>query len=420
MKTRELLRLLQHVVIVMMATHIVLAEQRLPEGVYEFARDGSRITIAPFGAGLAAFFSDGRVRGLRDRDSSSWVIGKSVGNVSEAAGLIAFSGDRIRVDLEGEGPLEGSRRKLSRENAFFKNGRQRLAGELILPEGNGPFPAVVLTHGSGEETRKESLGMAYLFAANGIAALIYDKRGCGESSGTDWRAPFMDYANDLLAGVRYLTTLSTIDPKRIGLYGHSQGAWVVPLAYSLHSESIAFCIISAGNAVSPVEQTLIAGDRELMMLGKDATTIREVHEFRRVKYAVGITGKDRKQFASTQLPEAQRKPWFKLTGGSVPDDRFWKANGFYDPAPALKALKCPVLVLFAEFDTSTDTPSQLPLMKELVSEDVEFRLIPNANHMMMRVPDNGFINQQLQTIDRFADGYLDTLIGWTKRKTGQD
>ena len=172
--------------------------------------------------------------------------------------------------------------------------------------------------------------------------------------------------------------------------------------------------------MSPVEQTLIAGDRELMMLGKDATTIREVHDFRRVKYAVGITGKDRKQFASTELPEAQRKPWFKLTGGSLPDDRFWKANGFYDPAPALKALKCPVLVLFAEFDTSTDTPSQLPLMKELVSGDVEFRLIPNANHMMMRVPDNGFINQQLQTIDRFADGYLDTLIGWTKRKTGQD
>lgn len=114
MKTRELLRLLQHVVIVMIATHIVLAEQRPPEGVYEFARDGSRIAIAPFGAGLAAFFSDGRVRGLRNRDSSSWVIGKSVGNVSEAAGLIAFSGDRIRVNLEGEGTLEGSRLKLSR------------------------------------------------------------------------------------------------------------------------------------------------------------------------------------------------------------------------------------------------------------------------------------------------------------------
>jgi alpha-beta hydrolase superfamily lysophospholipase len=293
-----------------------------------------------------------------------------------------------------------------------------LAGELILPEGIGPFPAVVLAHGSGEETREESLGMAYLFAANGIAALIYDKRGCGESSGKEWRAPFMDYANDLLAGVRYLTTLSTIDPERIGLYGHSQGGWVVPLAYSLHSERIAFCIISAGNAVSPVEQTLIAGDQELMMRGEDAATIREVHDFRRVKYAVGITGKDRKQYVSTRLPDAQRKPWFKLTGGGLPDDRFWKANGFYDPAPALKALGCPVLVLFAEFDTSTDTQSQLPLMKQLLSGDVEYRLIPNANHMMMRVPNKGFTDKQLQTIDRFADGYLETLIAWTKRKTG--
>jgi pimeloyl-ACP methyl ester carboxylesterase len=172
--------------------------------------------------------------------------------------------------------------------------------------------------------------MAYLFAANGIAALIYDKRGCGESSGKEWRAPFKDYAKDLLAGVRYLTTLPTIDSLRIGLYGHSQGAWVVPLAYSFHSERIAFCILSAGNAVSPVEQMLMAGDQELTLLGKDAVTIRDVHEFRRLKYSVGITGRGRKEYLSTSLPEAERESWFKLTGGALPDDKFWEANGFYD------------------------------------------------------------------------------------------
>ena len=284
-----MLKLMRHcrlVVIVLIAINVVSAQQPPPDGVYELASNGGTITIAPFGTGMAAFFSDGRVRGLRQNDASSWVIGKSVGNVSEAAGFISLSGDEIRVNFEGDATLEGSRLKLSKQKALFKNGRQQLAGELILPEGNGPFPAVVLTHGSGEETRDQSLGMAYLFAANGIAALIYDKRGCGESSGKEWRAPFKDYANDLLAGVRYLTTLSTIDPERIGLYGHSQGGWVVPLAYSLQSERIAFCIISAANAVSPVDQTLMAGDQELMLRGEDAATIREVHDFRRIKYAV--------------------------------------------------------------------------------------------------------------------------------------
>jgi alpha-beta hydrolase superfamily lysophospholipase len=408
----------RHVVIVLMAIRVAFAQQPPPGGVYELLSDGSRITIAPFGAGVAAFFSDGRVRGVRKNDSSSWVIGKSVGNVSEPAGLITLSGDGIRVSLEGAGTLEGTRLKLSRKPARFKNGRQQLAGELILPEGNGPFPAVVLAHGSGEETRDASLGMAYLFAANGIAALIYDKRGCGESSGKEWRAPFKDYAKDLLAGVRYLTTLPTIDSLRIGLYGHSQGAWVVPLAYSFHSERIAFCILSAGNAVSPVEQMLMAGDQELTLLGKDAVTIRDVHEFRRLKYSVGITGRGRKEYLSTSLPEAERESWFKLTGGALPDDKFWEANGFYDPAPALKALACPVLVLFAELDTSTDTQSQLPLMKQLLSGDVEYRVIPNANHMMLKVPGKGFTSKQLPTIDRFADGYLETLVGWTKGKAG--
>jgi predicted acyl esterase len=60
-----------------------------------------------------------------------------------------------------------------------------LAGTLIPPEGEGPFPAVAILHGSGPDTRATYLPDATMLARAGVAALIYDKRGTGESFG-DW------------------------------------------------------------------------------------------------------------------------------------------------------------------------------------------------------------------------------------------
>ncbi len=293
-----------------------------------------------------------------------------------------------------------------------------MAGELILPEGNGPFPVIVQTHGSGEETREDSRGLAYLFAANGIASLIYDKRGCGESSGKEWKASFNDYADDLLAGAAYVSTLPEINKNKIGLFGHSQGGWVVPLAYSKKPDLISFCIISAANAISPVEQNLYAGDQEFMIKGNDEQTVKEISDFRRIKYEVGILGKGEKEYKNSIVPVAKQKPWFALTGDRLPEGIFWKENGFYNPVPALQSLKCPVLVLYADNDISTDSKTNLPLMKQLIpSTQAEFKLFENANHMMMKVGSKNFTTEQIPLITQMADGYIETLIGWLKKTT---
>ena len=108
--------------------------------------------------------------------------------------------------------------------AFFENAAARLAFSLDVPPGNGPFPAIVLGHGSGKVTRDQLRWAADRFVAMGFAVLRFDKRGVGESTGTyvfvgyrDSEEVFPVLASDIAAGVRFLRTRPEIDGKRIGL-----------------------------------------------------------------------------------------------------------------------------------------------------------------------------------------------------------
>src|SRR5207237_4135224 len=106
------------------------------------------------------------------------------------------------------------------ERVEYANGAVRLAGTLLTPFGKGPFPAVVMVHGSNAQPREPYLFLgADYFARHGIAALIYDKRGVGESTGKWEGASFDDLAGDALAGVSFLASRREIARRQIGLYG---------------------------------------------------------------------------------------------------------------------------------------------------------------------------------------------------------
>lgn len=128
-----------------------------------------------------------------------------------------------------------------------------LAGTLRLPEGDGPFPAVVLIAGSGPESRDEvvpgQLDMTFGFDIavfkeladglrdRGLAVLTYDKRTCGPFNGcadNGYPTPSAgitvgDFVSDVQAAVAFLRTRSEIDPDRVSVVGHSQGAEFIPV-----------------------------------------------------------------------------------------------------------------------------------------------------------------------------------------------
>lgn len=392
----------------------------LSNGVYKILNSEQYYTIALFNSKTSLFSNDGKIYNLSS-NGSGFLIGNSLGSQKKSMGDLSIYSkgvnEFISLNILGK-KLEGEKLKLIEKRIEFSNGNQKLVGELILPTGSGPFPLIVQTHGSGQETRESGRGLAYFFATHGIASFIFDKRGCGESIGKDWQASFKDYAKDLLAAVDNLSEESSVNSNKIGLYGHSQGGWIVPLAYSMKPGKIAFCIISAANALSPVEQNLYAGYEELKLKGIDEITNKEIYDFRKIKYEVGITGKGMSEYKNSIFPSAQEKTWFNMTGGNLPENTFWKENGFYDPSPALKALKCPVLILYAGYDISTDTNTNLPIMKKLISSaNATYHVFENANHAMLEVEGKNFMTKQTVNNIQFTKGYLELLIEWTKGQT---
>ncbi len=111
---------------------------------------------------------------------------------------------------------------------------------------------VVFLHGSGAEGRWASGYLAHEFARRGVAALIYDKRGVGRSTG-DWRtAGFAELVHDASAAVEALRSRPQVSPGNVGIYGHSQGGTIAPWV-AAENQHVAFVIGAAAGGVSMAE-----------------------------------------------------------------------------------------------------------------------------------------------------------------------
>ncbi len=392
-----------------------------PKGVYAF-NDGSFITLMEMRGGLFVIFPDGNVRGLKPgSDPNSFEYGNAIAKFDKIEGQIQINGDKIILKNE-QGERRGTKLNFKEQDKDFKSGDIPMTGTLILPAGKGPFPCIVMTHGSGYEKREESRGLAYLFAGNGIAAFIYDKRGTDKPEEVgDWKASFSDYGNDATSAAIMLSKDKSVNPKRIGIFGHSQGGWVAPLAAS-KSDLFSFVIISAGNVVTPVEQHLYNGACANRQNGVPEWAIKEIYEFRKIKYEAGITGNKEKFEAA--LPIAKEKKWFVRTGGDLPGGTFWTLNGYYKSDTALSALKCPVLVIAGELDRYSDTKTNMQLFQQIFEKsgnikNVTFKVFPSANHAYLETTTGKLDDTEITELKRFVPGYLETLASWTKKVTSQ-
>src|SRR4029453_987559 len=151
-----------------------------------------------------------------------------------------LSGDKISGKFS-EGAAEGiftlkrgraPTPTFTEKEVSFKNKDVTLSGTLLVPSSSEQHPAVVFLHGSGSEGRYANRFLAEYLTRSGIAALIYDKRGVGKSTG-DWKhSNFNDLADDAIAGISFLRGRDDINSKEIGIYGHSQGGMIAPLIAS--------------------------------------------------------------------------------------------------------------------------------------------------------------------------------------------
>lgn len=291
------------------------------------------------------------------------------------------------------------------------NGKVRLAGTLTLPVGPGPFPAVVLVVGSGPATRSQPIGgqeaMAEDLARHGIAALRYDKRGLGASTGDFNTATTFDLADDAAAGVVFLRGAARIDGRRVGLIGHSEGGLIGPIV-AARDPKLSFLVMIAAPAVNGGDILVEQGRLYTETLGLDAARVEEARKLRGQMIEIIRTEKDANAAKPRldQLNDAlvkvlgapDKMVGAKLFALNTDWGRFFIT---YDPVATLAKVRCPVLAINGAEDVQVPANQNLPLILSALKDnpDVVIRKVPGVGHNLMKGGGSGPKPGATATID---------------------
>jgi pimeloyl-ACP methyl ester carboxylesterase len=280
--------------------------------------------------------------------------------------------------------------EIREQEVVFHNGNTTIAGTLMLPNGNGPFPGMVCTHGSGNIVRTfaayRSEGVFY--ARLGFATLIYDKRGSGNSSGDLASASLEDLADDALAGVRALKGRPDVIASQIGVSGISQGGWVAPLA-ATRSPDVAFVIVISPCSINPMEQSIFNVENVMRSAGYSEAAVARATDLRRRIYSAVRTGHPDPDVQSL-IDAARNEAWFAASQlpASVPAEVSSGERAFllFDPLPMWRRLSVPVLALWGGMDTQVPSrESQRAIEAALNPSNADHTLIlyPLGNHNLL-------------------------------------
>jgi pimeloyl-ACP methyl ester carboxylesterase len=363
------------------------------------------------------------------------------------AGVFTQAGATLTFEL-GRDPIEPPKRPQEPKPPFpyrveevrYGHGEISLAATLTVPEGEGPFPAVLLITGSGPQDRDESLlghkpfwVIADHLTRAGVAVLRADDRGVGGSKGPAVsQSTSSDFADDALAGVAFLAEHPAIAADRIGVLGHSEGGLVGPLA-ATRSESIAFVVMLAGPGV-PGHEIL---ERQLAAIslanGRDAAFVERqraahhqalqrimaeapeagIREALRALVLVQIEG----------LPNADQAPVDKMTDQALGQFTPWMRHFMqHDPRGPLRALKVPVLVLQGELDLQVLPDQNVPEIEAALeassSPDVTVRRFEGLNHLFQHAT-TGAPAEYAQIEETVSPEVLDTIRDWILERTAR-
>ncbi|WP_069163895.1 alpha/beta hydrolase family protein [Nocardia altamirensis] len=308
------------------------------------------------------------------------------------------------------------------EDVTYRSGDLTIAGTLTKPSGTGRFPAVLLITGSGPQNRDEELfgHKPFLLIADtltraGYAVLRTDDRGVGGTGGKLDDANYTDLANDAAAGVGFLRGRQDVDPARVGLFGHSEGGYLAPLVASRPDSGVAFAILMAGPGVSGAE--VIVEQTRVILTANGAPPeevekqVRDAAELSALLTAGDLAGaKVLARKANEALPPDERKPDAEVDATITP---YLAALTAYDPAPALSALRIPVLAFFGGKDLQVPpAQSEQPMRDHLAADpDATVHVIPGVNHLMQPT-DTGKPDEYATIETTISPEVLSYVTGW--------
>ena len=390
-----------------------------------FKQDTLRIAVARAGIYFTGTYS-------ADRDTLN--VHFKQGYVAERIAMERFDGvvERPKRPQEPKEPFPYRAEEIAFDN---KKDKVSLAGTLTLPEGEGPFDAVVLVSGSGPQDRNEEimghkpfLVIADYLTRNGVAVLRYDERGVGESTGNFYEATSLDFAADASAAVDFMAERSDI--RRIGLAGHSEGGLVGPMVATQNDE-LDFLILLAGPGVPgpeilKLQQVLMAGGEETL-----TEADRKAHKMLEQLYAVPSMLTDAEAvrtrmneimdehiatFSEEELEEIGMSPmaWKMATVQNLTTPWFLEFMRIR-PSDYLSRVTIPVLAINGTLDMQVDAEQNLPAIeKQLIrAGNKQFRIerVKGLNHLFQHA-ETGLADEYGTLEETFAPQVMELMLKW--------
>ena len=297
------------------------------------------------------------------------------------------------------------------DQVTFANGSVMLSGTIVFPVGAGPFPGIVFLHGSGAEGRWASRYLAHEFARRGVAALIYDKRGVGRSTG-DWRtASFVDLVGDAVAAVEALRSQLRVASDRVGIHGHSQGGTIAPWVAS-KDQHVAFVVASAAGGGSMADMEIYSLDNSLDVRGLSATDKDLAERYVRALVATAYRGAPRSKLDAA-WKRVQDRPWaFAPPPISDPYWSFSRSIATYDPLAMWRRVTAPALLLYGEGDERVPPRSSAARIAQAYlgahGQRLDVIFFPKADHTFRLRPGAS----QHFAWPRTVPGYPTSMIDW--------
>lgn len=286
-------------------------------------------------------------------------------------------------------------------------GAAALPATLAIPRGTGPFPAVVLVHGSGPHDRDETIGpnkpfldLARGLAAQGIAVLRYEKRTrahpqefVGKVFGVD-----EETTHDAVRAVAALRAVEGIDPGRVYVLGHSQGGMMAPRIAAMSGHVAGLVLLAAPSR--PLLDIVIEQNRRLAVLDDGKTSDAERDVIATLIQQVRVT-----RNAAT---DPSTKTVMDLPAG------YWRSIDSVDPVAEARSVALPMLVLQGARDIQV-VDADCQAWRSAFHDDakVAFKLYETLNHLAMPGEGDGSLAEYQQP-NHVDSQLINDVAGWIK------
>jgi uncharacterized protein len=301
------------------------------------------------------------------------------------------------------------------EEITFQSGEFTIVGDLRTPSGTGPFPVILFIHGSGPADR--TLFGGYLpimerMLEAGYAVFSWDKPGTGQSTGQVDNSPrvYHQRAQIVLDAIRVMNTRRDIDAGHIGLWGISQGGWVMPLALS-QSQDIAFMICVSCGGMSGHDQGVYKATLQSICEG---VPDEQADELKRL-----LSELDKARTYETYAGYVHYRETLAVLAGiasvtpdynglEVVPEAAWRANDpeiedWWNPIEVIEQTTIPVLAIFGDKDPNVDAIqgafSWRKALERAGNPNFRVDLLPNVGHIMEK-SQTGCLEEQAQTFEQ--------------------